>query len=62
MELDVCWAGFRTSEMASALRASLDLFQRLGEHTAQALDFPAFHHDHVRNEVERILKLMEATE
>lgn len=62
IELDACWAGFYTSEMASALRASMDLFQRLGEHTAQALDFPTFHHGSVRTEVERILNLMEATE
>lgn len=40
----------------------MELFQRLGEHTAQALDFPVFHHGRVRKEVERILKPMEATE
>lgn len=55
-ELNACWAGFRPAEMVPALRASMDLFQRLADRTAHALDLPAFHHGQVRSEVDRILR------
>ena len=54
-QIEPCWAGYRLSEMSSALLSSLTLFQHLADRTAEALDLPAFHHDRIRDEVERIL-------
>lgn len=54
-ELDVCWAGFVPKDTAAALKASVDLFRRSAERTADALAFRRFHHDRVGDEVDRIL-------
>jgi aminoglycoside 6-adenylyltransferase len=54
-KLDSCWAGFLAEDMVPALRASMELFQRLAERTAEAIGVPPFHHDRVRREVDRIL-------
>jgi aminoglycoside 6-adenylyltransferase len=53
-ELDRCWAGFRAEDAIAALRASMDLFQRLADRTGRTLGFSAFHHVRVREEVDRI--------
>lgn len=53
--LNSCWSGFTEDEMVPALRASMVLFQQLAHRTGVALGYPAFHHDRVREEADRIL-------
>jgi aminoglycoside 6-adenylyltransferase len=53
--LEACWAGFEPEEAIAGLRASMQMFERLAERTGSALGFPAFHHDRVQQEADRII-------
>ncbi len=52
--LGPCWADFSTQNMASALSASVALFDRLSRRTAIALGLVAFDSDAVLREIDRL--------
>jgi aminoglycoside 6-adenylyltransferase len=54
-QLERCWWAFSLDEARAALRASIDLFDRLCRRTAAALGCTPFDAEKVRGEVERIL-------
>jgi aminoglycoside 6-adenylyltransferase len=54
-ELERCWWAFSLDEARAALRASIDLFDRLCRRTATALGYTPFDGRRVRAEIERIL-------
>lgn len=60
-EFDCCWAGLAARQMAEALRASMDLFTPLAGRSATALSLGLFHHQRIRQEVERMLRGSDAT-
>jgi aminoglycoside 6-adenylyltransferase len=53
--LERCWGHFDGADSAKALRASIDLFAKLGRRIADGLGFQPFDHDRVHREVEAIL-------
>jgi aminoglycoside 6-adenylyltransferase len=55
--LERCWSGFSLEEAGAALRASIDLFDRLARRTAEALGLEPVDATAVRAEVERILDM-----
>ncbi len=54
-ELQQCWGHFDATDTARALIATVQLFAKLSEHTAQRWSFREFHHARVLSEVQEIL-------
>jgi aminoglycoside 6-adenylyltransferase len=55
-ELDACWAGFDRPSTVRALRASVELFERLSSRTANELGWSSFDPTPVRREIDAILR------
>ncbi|MFI2474551.1 aminoglycoside 6-adenylyltransferase [Nocardia xishanensis] len=55
-ELEHCWSGFGARETERALLATVGLYRRLAERTAQRLDFAVFDHERVAAELDTILR------
>lgn len=54
-ELDHCWSGFGARDAERALLATVGLYCRLAERTAEHLDFAVFDHERVAAELHTIL-------
>lgn len=53
--LEHCWAGFGDDDQRRALLATTELYRRLAERTAVALDLPGFDHERVETEMRSLL-------
>lgn len=56
-ELNYCWGHFNAHDTTRALRRTMALFARLAQRLATAFDIPAFAHDRLHTEIERILHM-----